>query len=65
MDYLGVAFIDEGIELRQNGITLPILVLNVGVDQFDSMAQNYLEPEIFSIYQLEALGEFLKLKKGF
>jgi len=64
VDYLGVAFIDEGIELRQNGITLPILVLNVGVDQFDSMAQNYLEPEIFSIYQLEALGEFLKLKKS-
>ena len=26
-DYLGVAFLEEGIELRQNGITLPILVL--------------------------------------
>lgn len=63
VDYLGVAFLDEGMELRQNGITLPILVLNVGVDQFDSMTQNRLEPEIFSLYQLDALGEFLRLKK--
>ena len=58
VDYLGVAFADEGIELRKQGITLPIMVLNPESTSFASIIQHHLEPEIYSIRQLKA---FLKL----
>jgi len=55
VDYLAVAYTDEGIELRQSGVTLPILVLNPEVDQFDEIHAFQLEPEIYSLHQLRAL----------
>ena len=55
VDYLAVAYTDEGIELRQSGVTLPILVLNPEVDQFKEIHAHQLEPEIYSIEQLKAL----------
>ncbi|SHI83752.1 bifunctional UDP-N-acetylmuramoyl-tripeptide:D-alanyl-D-alanine ligase/alanine racemase [Flavobacterium terrae] len=58
VDYLGVAFADEGIELRKAGIDLPIMVLNPEMTSFSSMIQYNLEPEIYSIRQLKA---FLKI----
>jgi Alr-MurF fusion protein len=58
VDYLGVAFADEGIELRKSGITLPIMVLNPEMTTFQSIVQYNLEPEIYSIKGLKA---FLKL----
>ncbi|MBN2682018.1 MAG: bifunctional UDP-N-acetylmuramoyl-tripeptide:D-alanyl-D-alanine ligase/alanine racemase [Bacteroidales bacterium] len=48
VDYLSVAFADEGVELRKGGINLPILVLNPEEPSFDLMIENRLEPEIFS-----------------
>ncbi len=48
VDYLGVAYADEGIELRNAGISLPILVLNVDEENFDSLIEFNLEPEIYS-----------------
>ena len=48
VDYLAVAYIDEGITLRQNGITLPIMVMNPAVEGFDKMVSFDLEPEIYS-----------------
>jgi alanine racemase len=48
VDYLGVAYADEGVSLRQNGITLPIMVMNVTQPAFDLMLQYKLEPEIYS-----------------
>ncbi|MDR1414516.1 MAG: alanine racemase, partial [Odoribacteraceae bacterium] len=55
VDYLMVAFADEGIELRAAGISLPIAVMNPEREAFDSMITFNLEPEIYS---LEMLAEF-------
>ncbi|MBP7184518.1 MAG: bifunctional UDP-N-acetylmuramoyl-tripeptide:D-alanyl-D-alanine ligase/alanine racemase [Saprospiraceae bacterium] len=48
VDYLAVAYADEGIELREAGIDLPILVLNPEESSFDAMIRFNLEPEIYS-----------------
>ena len=58
VDYLGVAYADEGIELRQAGITLPILVLNPESATFDVMYRYGLEPEVYSLAQLDELIQF-------
>ncbi len=54
-DYLAVALPVEGIELRQSGISLPILVLTAGTDYFDEIIDNHLEPGIPNLYTLKAL----------
>ncbi len=54
VDYLGVAFADEGIELRKAGITLPIIVMNPELSSFNMMLDYELEPEIYSFQVLEA-----------
>ena len=56
--YLAVAYADEGIELREGGIQLPIMVLNPEEAVFDSMLRYRLEPEIYSIKLLKAFGTF-------
>lgn len=48
VDYLGVAYTDEGVALRQSGITLPIMVLNATPATFDMIWEYKLEPEIYS-----------------
>lgn len=48
VDYLAVAYADEGVELRNAGITIPIMVMNPDADAFDIMLLNNLEPEIYS-----------------
>lgn len=58
VDYLGVAYIDEGIELRQAGIRLPILVLNPEPSGFDALYRYRLEPEVYSLSQLDSLIAF-------
>lgn len=50
--YLAVAFADEGVVLREKGITMPILVLNADQGSFDKMVANSLEPEIYSLHSL-------------
>jgi len=57
-DYLGVAFADEGISLKNAGITLPIMVLNPENTSFSAIIQHGLEPEIYSI---KGLNAFLKI----
>lgn len=52
--YLAVAFADEGVALRDNGITMPIVVLNADDASFDVMVANSLEPEIYSERSLAA-----------
>lgn len=59
-DYLAVALPVEGIELRQAGISLPILVLTAGTDFFDEIIDNRLEPGIPNLYTLQALAETLR-----
>jgi alanine racemase len=48
VNYLAVAYADEGVELRKAGITLPIMVMNPERESFDSMLVYQLEPEIYS-----------------
>lgn len=58
VDYLGVAFADEGIALRNAGIKMPIMVLNPEKTSFPSLISYHLEPEIYSI---KGLNAFLKI----
>jgi Alr-MurF fusion protein len=58
-DYLGVAYADEGIELRKNNITLPIMVMNPSVESFEQCLQYHLEPEMYSPRMLNALAQYL------
>jgi alanine racemase len=58
VNYLGVAFADEGISLKNAGITVPIMVLNPETTSFPAIIQHQLEPEIYSIKGLKA---FLKM----
>lgn len=48
VDYLGVAFVDEGIQLREAGVNLPIIVMNPEPQGYQQMIHHKLEPEIFS-----------------
>ena len=59
VDYLAVAYSSEGIALRQNGITKPIMVLNSLEENFEQLLQWNLEPEIYSISYLKTLLAFL------
>lgn len=58
--YLGVAFADEGVELRKAGISLPIIVMNPEIHSFHSIIEFHLEPEIYS---LNLLRQFYKTVK--
>ena len=58
VDYLAVAYIDEGIQLRKAGISLPILVLNPEDDAIPSLFEYALEPEIYNIAGLEKIHHF-------
>lgn len=59
VDYLAVAYADEGISLRNDGIQLPILVLNPEVSSYDAMIRYGLEPQIFSFRTLRLFREAL------
>ncbi|MBQ4299239.1 MAG: alanine racemase, partial [Bacteroidales bacterium] len=61
-DYLAVAYPVEGLELRQNGISLPIIVLTSGTDFFPEMIERRLEPSIPNLYALEVLCGILREK---
>lgn len=56
-DYLAVAFVDEGIVLRQKGVSLPIAVMNPEVENYSTMIDYMLEPEVYSINSLLRLLE--------
>jgi len=60
VDYLAVAYADEGVELRRAGITLPIMVMNAEESTFDMLVQFNLEPELFSFGILNAFEKYLQ-----
>ena len=62
IDYLGVAYADEGVDLRKNGITTPILVMNPEQGSYDIIIDYNLEPEIYSLRVLELFTTQLQLK---
>lgn len=55
--YLAVAVIDEGVELRRGGITMPIMVLNPITGNYKALFDNDLEPAVFSLAELDTLCE--------
>lgn len=57
VDYLAVAYADEGVELRKAGITLPVMVMNPEEQSYDAMIRHGLEPEIFSFRVLRLFEE--------
>ncbi|MBN1415788.1 MAG: bifunctional UDP-N-acetylmuramoyl-tripeptide:D-alanyl-D-alanine ligase/alanine racemase [Bacteroidales bacterium] len=57
VDYLGVAFADEGVSLRQAGITLPILVMSPEPGSFEILLKYQLEPEIYSLRMLDHFNQ--------
>lgn len=60
VDFLGVAYTDEGAELRKAGLALPIMVMNPEENAFESILENSLEPELYSFEMLHAFDSFLK-----
>ncbi|MCF8219619.1 MAG: bifunctional UDP-N-acetylmuramoyl-tripeptide:D-alanyl-D-alanine ligase/alanine racemase [Bacteroidales bacterium] len=60
VDYLGVAYTDEGVELRKSGITLPLMVMNPEEHSFDIMIRHNLEPEIYSFRVLDLLDKAIE-----
>ncbi|MDE6340699.1 MAG: alanine racemase [Muribaculaceae bacterium] len=50
--YLAVAVLDEGIDLRRRGITMPVMVMNPKVVNYRQMFANRLEPEVYSMQML-------------
>lgn len=57
VNYLGVAYADEGVAIRRAGIDVPIIVMNPSVEAFSTMINFDLEPEIYSI---EAYKSFIR-----
>ncbi len=59
VDYLAVAYTDEGVRLRKRRINTPIIVLGAEAHSFEVMVNHHLEPEIFNFYYLKQLEEVL------
>jgi Alr-MurF fusion protein len=59
VDYLGVAYADEGVFLRERGISTPIMVMNPNLDDWSRLRNHNLEPEIYSLRLLENYLEFV------
>jgi len=62
IDYLGVAYADEGIALRKKGIKLPIMVMNSDEDSYDAMLDYDLEPELYNFRSLKMYVTAVKRK---
>lgn len=60
-DYLAVAYVSEGVLLREAGIQLPILVLHPLASNFDDLMAYQLEP---SLYSRNILNQFIKAAKA-
>ncbi len=58
--YLAVAVVDEGVELRRGGITMPIVVLNPVTGNYKALFDYNLEPSIFSMRELDVLLDAAK-----
>ena len=54
--YLAVAVVDEGVSLREAGITMPIMVMNPITTNFRALFNYRLEPSVFSLRELERIA---------
>ena len=63
VNYFAVAYADEGVELRKNGIATPIMVMSPELQSLDQLLQYNLEPEIFSFSLLEQFANYVSTHK--
>lgn len=63
-DYLAVAYADEGVTLRRQGINLPIMVMNPTAESFGLLTAYQLEPEVYSLSLLQQLMAFARENTG-
>lgn len=61
VDYFAVAYVHEGVALRNSGITKPILVLHPQPVNFRQLIKHCLEP---SLYNAKVLKEFIAIAEG-
>ncbi|MES2826642.1 MAG: bifunctional UDP-N-acetylmuramoyl-tripeptide:D-alanyl-D-alanine ligase/alanine racemase [Bacteroidota bacterium] len=59
LDYLAVAYTDEGVSLRKAGITMPIMVMSPEPSGFDAIIKHHLEPELYNIDILKSFSGYL------
>ncbi len=59
VDYIGVAFANEGIALRRSGVRLPIMVLTPGTECFKEMVDYHLEPGLPDIQAVRLFDEYI------
>ena len=64
VDYLTVAYADEGVELRRGGITLPIMVMNPEEASFDDIIRFRLEPDIYSFRIMQLFADRVRLHQS-
>jgi len=57
VSYLAVAYADEGVELRNAGVTLPVMVMNPDPSSAEILIKYNLEPEIFSFLSFDRFTE--------
>jgi alanine racemase len=62
VDYLAVAYADEGVLLREYGITLPIMVMHPTPESFEKLLVYDLAPEVYSLKLLYALRDFIAIR---
>ncbi|MBU3714149.1 MAG: alanine racemase [Ferruginibacter sp.] len=62
VEYLAVAYTDEGVELRKAGIRLPIMVMNPTISSFHNLCKHQLEPELYSFDVMDSFLHFLQQK---
>lgn len=60
VDYLGVAYTDEGVELRKQRIKIPIMIMNTTPNSFELLFMHQLEPGVFSLRMLQQLIDYAK-----
>lgn len=64
VDYFTVAYADEGVDLRRNGISVPIMVMNPEEASFDDIIKYNLEPDIYSFRILDLFAARVRLLGG-
>ncbi|MCG7857510.1 bifunctional UDP-N-acetylmuramoyl-tripeptide:D-alanyl-D-alanine ligase/alanine racemase [Flavihumibacter sediminis] len=60
VDYLAVAYTDEGVALRKAGIDMPIMVMNASPSAFDALVEFNLEPVLYSLQLYKRFAAYIR-----
>jgi alanine racemase len=61
VDYLGVAYSDEGIELRKKGIKVPIMIMNAAAETIEELLKHDLQPSVYSFEYIHAIAGKMRI----